>query len=208
MPLKPESSVERASAGQLRDVILLAAGNHRAVTLIDGRSGSGKSMVARELFASWPDAQLVRLDDVYPGWAGLELASRQVAERMLAASAPAWQRWDWVLGLPAEWVTLDATRPLIVEGVGALSRENRRLASYGIWIELDAETRKRRALERDGEQYESHWDDWAAQEERFIAREHPHTLADLVIDERATLSGQVLPASTSAKSIGGLRTSA
>ncbi len=185
MLLKPESSIERASAEQLRDAILLAAGNQRAVTLIDGRSGSGKSMVARELFASWPEAQLVRLDDVYPGWAGLESASRQVAERMLAASAPAWQRWDWVLGLPAEWIPLDPTRPLIVEGVGALSRENRRLASYGIWIELDAETRKRRALERDGEQYKSHWDDWAAQEERFIAREQPQTLADLVIDERA-----------------------
>jgi len=42
-----------------------------------------------------------------------------------------------------------------------------------------------RALERDGQQYESHWDDWAAQEERFIAREHPQALADLVIDERA-----------------------
>jgi len=141
-------------------------------------------MLATELAACWPDAQLVRLDDVYPGWAGLEQASRQVAQRMLAASGPAWRRWDWVLSRPAEWVPLDPKRPLIVEGVGALSHDNRRRASYGIWIELDAATRKARALERDGEQYESHWDDWAAQEERFIAREHPQTLADLVIDER------------------------
>ena len=185
MPPNPEASLDRASATRLRDAILQAAGNRRAVALIDGRSGSGKSMVARELFACWPDAQLVRLDDVYPGWAGLEQASRQVAERMLAASDPAWQRWDWVLSLPAEWVPLDATRPLIIEGVGALSRDNRRRASYGIWIELDAATRKVRALARDGKQYESHWDDWAAQEERFIARERPQILADLVIDERA-----------------------
>lgn len=184
MPSNPEARIELASGSRIRDAILQAAGNRRAVTLIDGRSGSGKSMVARELLASWPDAQLVRLDDVYPGWAGLEQASRQVAERMLAASDPAWQRWDWVLGLAAEWVPLDATRPLIVEGVGALSRENRRRASYGIWLELDAATRKLRAFERDGEQYELHWDDWAAQEERFIAREHPQTLADLVIEER------------------------
>ncbi|MCY7411871.1 MAG: ATP-binding protein [Salinibacterium sp.] len=185
MPPNLESSLGHPSVGGLREIILRAAGPARAVVLIDGRSGSGKSGVARELAASWPEAQLVRLDDVYPGWEGLEQASRQVAERMLSAPDPAWQRWDWVLGVAAEWVPLDPARPLIVEGIGSLSRANRRLASYGIWIELDAVTRKRRALERDGEQYERHWHDWAVQEERFIAREHPQTLADLVIDERS-----------------------
>ena len=71
-----------------------------------------------------------------------------------------------------------ATRPLIIEGCGALSRANRALADVGIWVELDEATRKRRALARDGEAYAPYWDRWAAQEVAFIAREHPQSLAE------------------------------
>ena len=47
-----------------------------AVLLIDGRSGSGKTELARAVVAGVPEAQLVRLDDLYPGWGGLEEGSR------------------------------------------------------------------------------------------------------------------------------------
>lgn len=159
------------------------ASGPRPVVLIDGRSGSGKSTLARELVSRWPGAQLVRLDDVYPGWDGLEAASSQVAGRMLAASDPAWQRWDWAVGEPAEWRQIDTTAPLVIEGVGALSRASRALATFGVWVELDDARRKLRALERDGATYEPHWEHWAAQELQFIEREHPERLADLVIAE-------------------------
>ncbi len=43
--------------------------------LIDGRSGSGKTELARAIVDDWPGAQLVRLDEVYPGWHGLAAAS-------------------------------------------------------------------------------------------------------------------------------------
>jgi len=160
---------------------LARASAARPVVLVDGRSGSGKSTVARELAAGL-DAELVRLDDLYPGWDGLEAGSRHVHDHVLAASGPRWQRWDWTTDRPAEWHELDPSRPLVVEGCGALSRTNRALASFGIWVELDVETRKRRALERDGEAYAPHWDRWAAQEDAFIAREHPRDLADVILE--------------------------
>ena len=69
----------------------------------------------------------------------------------------------------------------MIEGCGALSRANRALASFGIWVELDDESRKRRALARSGDDYAPHWDRWAAQEGAFIAREQPRGLADVVI---------------------------
>lgn len=150
--------------------------------LIDGRSGSGKTKVANGLLEAMPDAQLVRLDELYPGWDGLEAGSRHVHDFILAAERPRWRRWDWIAGEPAEWHELDPARPIIIEGFGALSRENRALATLGIWVELDAETRKQRALDRDGDTYAPHWDRWAAQEDAFIEREHPQDLADLVID--------------------------
>jgi uridine kinase len=150
------------------------------VVLVDGRSGSGKSTLSRRLAASL-GANLVRMDDLYPGWDGLEAGSEHVREFVLASTQPRWRRWDWASDEPAEWRGIDPALPLVVEGCGALSRANRALASYGIWVELDDQTRKRRALERDGDEYAPHWDRWAAQEEAFIRREHPRRQADVVV---------------------------
>lgn len=148
--------------------------------LIDGRSGSGKTDLARAMTAGWPEAQLVRLDDIYPGWDGLQAGSRHVTEFVLGAR-PCWQRWDWEKGRAAEWHELDPDRPIIVEGCGALSRANRALADWAIWVELDDATRRERALARDGEAYAPHWERWAAQELAFIARENPMALADEIL---------------------------
>lgn len=149
--------------------------------LIDGRSGSGKSELAAGL-AEHLDWELLRLDDIYPGWDGLDAASRALPQILTTGR---WRRWDWAEGTPGEWCVLDVDRPLIVEGVGALSRASRPLARTAIWVELDAVTRKRRALERDGATFAPHWERWAVQEDAFIAREHPERLADLVVSGRS-----------------------
>jgi uridine kinase len=149
--------------------------------LIDGRSGSGKTELASLLAERWAAAQVVHLDDVYPGWDGLEAGSRHVAEAVLT-DQPRWRRWDWVTDAPEDWYELHPHRPIVVEGCGALSRANRRLADLGVWVELDDERRKARALARDGAAYEPHWERWAAQEVSFIAREQPRSLADVIVD--------------------------
>lgn len=156
-----------------------------SVLLIDGRSGSGKTELASAIAQRSPDAELLRLDDLYPGWGGLEKGSALVHTVVL--SEHRWQRWDWHANKLAEWHRLDPTRPLIIEGCGALSKANRALATFGVWVELDSVTRKHRALDRDGEVFTSHWDAWAVQEEAFLAREHPHSIADLIVQGDAPL---------------------
>lgn len=147
------------------------------IVLVDGRSGSGKSELAT-LLAERLGAQLVRLDDVYPGWDGLDAASAAVPGILTTGR---WRRWDWATSSPAEEHVVDLDRPLVVEGVGALSRASRPLADRALWVELDAATRKRRALARES-YFAQHWGAWAAQEDRFIAREDPRSLADAVVD--------------------------
>ena len=162
--------------------ILEAAASRRPVVLLDGRSGSGKSVLGG-LLAPPLDAQLLSLDELYPGWEGLEAGSAVVHETVLRPVDPGWVRWDWAAAASAEWHPLDPRRALIVEGCGALSRANRALATFGIWLDLDAAERHRRFSERDAGRFDASWDLWAAQEDAFIARERPRVLADLVIDE-------------------------
>lgn len=158
--------------------------------LIDGLSGAGKSTLADRLVAEWERRrgirpQLVRLDDIYPGWDGLEAAHRQLRDDLLAPLADArpgsFVRWDWHADAAAERHVVDPARPLVVEGTGCLSRATRRLASFGVWVDLDEPTRRARALARDGDTYAPHWERWAAQERAFGDREHPHEIADLTI---------------------------
>ncbi|HTE62194.1 MAG TPA: hypothetical protein VK631_17710 [Solirubrobacteraceae bacterium] len=166
-----------------RDVTALAAraaaSGTRPVVLIDGRSGAGKSTLAGEL-APLLGAQLVSLDDLYPGWGGLEAGSAAVAGMVLSDRDPGWRRWDWASGSAAEWHPLDPSLPLVVEGCGAFSRANRARATLGVWVELPAAERRRRALEREPG-FASHWGEWAAQERAFAAREHPRALADVIV---------------------------
>ncbi|MDO7882374.1 AAA family ATPase [Salinibacterium soli] len=158
-------------------------GEPRAVILVDGRSGSGKSTLARRLVDEHPSLQLVRLDDLYPGWDGLAAGSRHVVDYVLDPVRPRWLEWDWAAGAPTRWHELSADAPLLVEGVGAISRASRARASLAIWVDTDDDVRRRRALDRDGAAYEPHWERWAAQEAAFLEREHPRKLADVVIAE-------------------------
>jgi uridine kinase len=169
------------------------------VILIDGPSGSGKTELALRMRAGWAGEvrpTLLHLDDVYPGWDGLEAASVQITEHVLLPlreqwmgrdriggehRAPRWQRYDWVAERAVEWHEIDPALPLIVEGCGALSRRNARLADIRIWVEADDAVRKDRALARDGDPYAREWDRWEAQWQAFIRRENPRALATLVV---------------------------
>ena len=162
-----------------------AASAARPVVLVDGGSGSGKTTLATAL-AQRLGAVLVRLDDLYPGWDGLDSGSAAVARDVLGRHH--YRRWDWAADAPADQVSIDPSVPLVVEGSGSLSRENRALATFAIWIDLEEHLRKERALARDGDAYVPYWDRWAAQERDFFVRERPDLLADARIDGR-TLGG-------------------
>lgn len=158
-----------------------AAGLARPVVLIDGRSGAGKSTLAGLIVHRWPQAQLVALDALYPGWDGLDAGAELARTRILSphrrGELASWPRWDWVAGAPAEEHDVDPDAPLIVEGSGILTPQTATLADVRVWLDAPDAQRKQRALDRDGDLYRPFWDRWAAQEEHHLARDAPQTLA-------------------------------
>lgn len=159
------------------------------IVLIDGPSGAGKSTLADRLIDAWSGATrptLVRMDDIYPGWDGLDAGSEQVVTELLGPlrriGRGRWQRYDWATRAPAEWHPVDDTAPIVIEGCGSISRASAPLADLRVWITADDVVRKRRALRRDHGGFDAHWDAWQASFDAFVAREAPVGLADLVLD--------------------------
>lgn len=163
---------------------ITGVGAANPVVLIDGRSGAGKTSLARALVARWPIAgrvQLVALDSIYPGWDGLdegvELAREQILVPHARGLIGVWQRWDWDAATPAEAHAVDPSLPLVLEGSGVLTPATARLGDVRVWLDSPAPSRKTRALRRDGDTYRPHWERWARQEDRHVTRDEPARLA-------------------------------
>lgn len=166
-------------------------GTRARTILLDGPSGSGKSTFALALLAAVravpgaAEAELVRMDDLYPGWSGLEEAARSTSRSLVTPHSTGtrawWRPWNWASGTTAG-LHVVRTPLLLLEGCGAAPATSRARADLTIWIEADETQRRRRALARDGALFEPHWDDWDAQFRRYCERERPREGADVVID--------------------------
>lgn len=180
-------ALERAAALIVDDIHDLAAAN--PVVLIDGRSGAGKTTLARKLVDHWPIAgrvQLVALDSVYPGWDGLQAGVERVLDGILRPHGRgylgAWRRWDWESGTEAESHAVDPALGLLIEGSGILTPATAAIADVRIWLESAEAGRKARALKRDGDTYRPYWDRWAEQEREHIRRDDPRALATRIVE--------------------------
>ncbi|WP_312167464.1 hypothetical protein [Microbacterium sp.] len=181
------AALEHAAALIVADIRALDAAN--PVVLIDGRSGAGKTTLARMLIERWPvvgRVQLVALDSIYPGWDGLEDGVERALTGILRPHGRGylgeWRRWDWEQGAEAESHAVDPSLGVLIEGSGILTSATAAIADVRVWLESGESGRKARALTRDGDTYRPHWDRWAEQEQAHIARDDPRSLATRVID--------------------------
>jgi uridine kinase len=163
------------------------------VVAIDGPSGAGKTDFAAALAQRLPNADILHMDDLYPGWDGLEQAVADLHDQVLAPLAhgePArYRRWDWEHDRYAEWLSFPATDLLLVEGVGAGAGPGRDFESALIWLEADRDVRLRRGTDRDGESYRPHWQRWAEQEEALFAVDGTRSRAGLILNTSGSTEG-------------------
>lgn len=160
---------------------------------IDGRSGSGKTVLSKVLaenLSANHEVTVLRLEDFYHGWdgltAGIEKFSQDVLPALAAGETATYQTWDWdaadtLDGGPGLMVTTQPTEVIICEGVGIGARPNREHLDVLIWLRVPDKIRYKRAMGRDGETYRAHWDRWAAQERAMLDQDQIYDAADLVL---------------------------
>lgn len=137
-----------------------------AICAIDGPAGAGKSTMADTLCP--PNWTLIRLDDVYPGWegldAGISVLQRELVGPLLGGRVGRWPRWDWHAGRVADWVPVAAGSRILLEGCGAVAaasagpEPNERVLR--LWLDAPAQVRAERLRQRDGEQFDPFWPIW------------------------------------------------
>ncbi|MEU4624618.1 dephospho-CoA kinase [Actinoplanes sp. NPDC023801] len=177
----PDGSARRVIAWA---TALPPSAGKRRIVAVEGRSGSGKTSLARAV-ATALGAPLLHMDDLYAGWDGLRDGVTALHDRVLrplAESRPAvWRRWDWTAGAYAEEHRVPDSDWLLVEGVGSGGRVLRPYLSGVVWIDAPAGVRRDRALARDGQTYAPHWIRWARQEDAFYAEDQVREAAHLIL---------------------------
>ena len=110
----PNQSNAKSAAREIAEqlVALVDDGKAMPILLIDGRAGSGKSTLAdevqNEFFKLGESApRVVHLDDLYPGWQGLQLGveylQRAILTPLSKREVAHHQIFDWTSGERNEW---------------------------------------------------------------------------------------------------------
>ncbi len=157
-------------------------GNGRLVC-VDGPAGSGKTTLADEV-ARRTRAQVVHMDDLYPGWGGLaevpSLVQRLLVPLSTGESGP-WRRYDWFRGRFSEWHRVRPGGLLVLEGVGSGSRAWHTLTTTLVFVEAPRALRVQRGLARGGQDIADHWRRWSVREDALHAVERTRARAHLVV---------------------------
>jgi uridine kinase len=172
---------------------LIDSGAPTPIILVDGRTGSGKTTFAAALqnllFQKGESApRVIHMDDLYEGWdglqAGVDYLIRQILSPLSRREGASWQEYDWAAGERSGlWREFRGGTPLIIEGVGSLSRIAAEQADVTVWLEADQAVRQARIAARnaEGDGDGSWFAMWTAQEADFYAREKSEEIADKVI---------------------------
>ncbi len=183
-------SVEATARGLVAELAARPAtlGRTRLVC-VDGPAGAGKTTLGAALRRAGRDigrVELLHMDNVYDGWAGLAAGMATVADDVVAplrdGRTGRYRRYDWHRGAFAEERLVAPVDLLVVEGVGAGNAAYADAITCLVWVETPTDVRTARGLARDGVDVREHWAAWQAQEAAMLAEHRVRERADVVVD--------------------------
>lgn len=162
---------------------------------VDGPAGSGKTSLGRALAdaavrqGEATTVRLLHMDDVYEGWGGLAEAGPRLAADLVAplrrGTTGGYRRYDWARGRFTEWVPVEPTDLLVLEGCGSGDSSYDEAITCLVWVEAPREVRVARGVTRDGEQVLAHWYAWMDDEQAVFSRERTRDRADVLVTSGA-----------------------
>lgn len=163
---------------------------------LDGRGGSGKSQLARQLMMLDSRLKLIELD-VFPcspsehPYHRTGTQTRLNTDRLqfealipLRDGKPASFQvtfW-WETHETGSIISVPPGGTVLVEGCYSLLTELRMFYDYSVWVECPASEAMERAIARDGENIRLQWEAaYFINEERYVKAHNPRGFADLVV---------------------------
>lgn len=154
------------------------------IVAVDGPGGAGKSTLAEQLAAALGNAPVVHTDD-FASWDNpLDWWPRllkDVLEPLFRGETARYRRTNWSDDEREEWEEVAPSEFVILEGVSASREAFQPFLTYSIWVDAPRDLRLRRGLERDGADARARWEEWMAEEDRYVEQERPQQRADLVL---------------------------
>jgi uridine kinase len=177
---------------------------------IDGRSGVGKSTLAAAIATGLADADalvtVIEGDQFYAGgsaesWDRHTAADkadrvidwrrqRHVLAQLRETGVAEWHPFDWeaddwdrdTVPLASEPITARAGSVVVLEGAYSCRPELHDLLDLRVLVDIPREVRRRRLLEREGDDYRSDWEArWSAAEDWYFETVMPPERFDLVL---------------------------
>lgn len=165
---------------------LLATKADVRIVGVDGYGAAGKTTFAARLARAAGDAPVVHTDDFASFEEPLDWWPRMLAEvidPLMRGETATFRPYDWVRReMSADPIRIAPATLVVVEGVGATRKAWRDRLVKRIWVEAPRDLRLHRGLDRDGIHMLDFWTWWMAEEDGYVADEHPETTADLHVD--------------------------
>lgn len=173
----------------------LRASTGRPVLAVDGRGGSGKTVLTDALAARWPGSGVVHTDDIawwesFFDWTDLLVDGvlRPARDRgAVSFRPPAWER----RGRPGAIEVAAGAGPVLVEGSGSSRLALTGWLAGSVWVDCDPDVAARRLVDRDGTSPEQLQliAEWDTAEVAFLGADRPWERATVLV---STSSGLVV----------------
>ncbi|GIM94052.1 uridine kinase family protein [Paractinoplanes toevensis] len=172
------------------------AGRPRIIA-VDGRGGSGKTVLAERLGHRLEPAAVVHSDDVAWGHARFgwdDLMITGVLEPLRSGAAVRYRPPGWPPDRPGHLELAAGLSTVLIEGVGVSRRSLRPLVDAAVWVQSDYVEAKQRGVRRDMAELgrtpaeaDRLWDEWEAEEVPFLADDRPWQRAHFIVGTASSL---------------------